>query len=616
MKTLKFMLAAATAIGLASATQAERLPGASTGFEKLPVGTDVVTGLTDDQQVGDSYFLYAGADSNDNESKIAAASDYSALPASRPRGAAEVDVGRDKVLQVSTGKDPLVRTVNSGGTAQSVTVPVYVDTLVQFTVTPYTDKVTPSDNVDKLMIYLKEMTNSVSGAVEGTNLVVVGGYLTNGDTEPREYVLNTGTVGEVHPNEWHRLTVKAVPDLAVVAGESYGFPGFQIWLDGVLCQLANGQSTYDPNGSGEWFDAINGSDLNQSQEIDNGYYVLSLLAGGGSQTATLMGVGFAGEGVVDDLVITTSDPNANPLDFTFGATSGAFSSVWFTINGGESVTEPGTYQVYPGDTIIAGSKLNEDYTAAPATVVGLTDVGGGEYTVQEVAAASLFLNASANVYISSIALNTNALSMTVGETNTLVASCLPIVHDDSVVWESSNTGYATVDQNGQVIAVGAGTATITAKSSHNSSVSASCTVTVAAAGASDWVDPGTITPSATAAETYPTLDGTPLATANAQKLTTWATTYSVNFSTVSGDTGTALTEAYLLNCDPANLETAKENFKATITVNADGSISVTAPLGYNVTPQLQGKEALDDAEWTDLSEPTDGYRFYRFELGL
>ena len=53
MKTLKFMLAAATAIGLASATQADQYN--TTGFEKLTVGDPVTTGVQDNRS-GYSYF--------------------------------------------------------------------------------------------------------------------------------------------------------------------------------------------------------------------------------------------------------------------------------------------------------------------------------------------------------------------------------------------------------------------------------------------------------------------------------------------------------------------------------------------------------------------------------
>ena len=180
MKKLKFMLAAATAIGLASATQAAVDTYASTGFEKLTVGTNVTTGVIE-EGAADSYFWYAGATAEDNESVIAAAGDMTGI--ARPRGAATVDAGRDKILQVSTGTDPLMRTYKAlnGSVPQNpstLTADTYVDTLVQFTVTPYTDTVTPGA-ADKLMIYLKEsVTTNEFGEITSasTNLVVVGGY--------------------------------------------------------------------------------------------------------------------------------------------------------------------------------------------------------------------------------------------------------------------------------------------------------------------------------------------------------------------------------------------------------------------------------------------------------
>ena len=108
MKTLKFMLAAATAIGLASATQADQYN--TTGFEKLTVGTNVTTGVQDNRS-GYSYFYYAGSVAEDNESVIAAA-DAELANIGRPNGAAAVDAGRDKILQVSTGKIPESRILN------------------------------------------------------------------------------------------------------------------------------------------------------------------------------------------------------------------------------------------------------------------------------------------------------------------------------------------------------------------------------------------------------------------------------------------------------------------------------------------------------------------------
>ena len=127
----------------------------------------------------------------------------------------------------------------------------------------------------------------------------------------------------------------------------------------------------------------------------------------------------------------------------------------------------------------------------------------------------------------------------------------------------------------------------------------------------DWTD-DPITPGTSAATQYPALADTALATADAGKLTEWATENNVEFSSVKTAAGDYV-EAFLLNCAPANVETAKANFKATITVNADGTVTVTAPGDYNVTPTIQGKQTLSDAEW---HTKTDGDKFFRAVLSL
>ena len=78
----------------------------------------------------------------------------------------------------------------------------------------------------------------------------------------------------------------------------------------------------------------------------------------------------------------------------------------------------------------------------------------------------------------SIALNKSKLTLTVGGSETLVATVTPSDSTDTVAWESNKTDVATVDSNGLVKAVSVGTATITAKAG---SVSATCAVTVEAA---------------------------------------------------------------------------------------------------------------------------------------
>lgn len=62
-----------------------------------------------------------------------------------------------------------------------------------------------------------------------------------------------------------------------------------------------------------------------------------------------------------------------------------------------------------------------------------------------------------------ITLNKNTLELTVGESETLVATVEPADTTDTVTWESGNIAVATVDTNGKVTAVAPGTASITAE---------------------------------------------------------------------------------------------------------------------------------------------------------
>lgn len=77
-----------------------------------------------------------------------------------------------------------------------------------------------------------------------------------------------------------------------------------------------------------------------------------------------------------------------------------------------------------------------------------------------------------------IILNKTTLSFTDSATHTLIATVEPSNSTDSVTWESSNTGIATV-KNGVVTPVSNGSCTITAKAG---SYSANCAVTVSIEG--------------------------------------------------------------------------------------------------------------------------------------
>lgn len=89
------------------------------------------------------------------------------------------------------------------------------------------------------------------------------------------------------------------------------------------------------------------------------------------------------------------------------------------------------------------------------------------------------INVSVGHIIKSVSISKTQLNLKKGSTATLTASVSPTgTKYNSVKWSSSNTGVATVNQNGLVTAVGNGKAYITATSTENPGAKASCAVTV------------------------------------------------------------------------------------------------------------------------------------------
>ena len=81
--------------------------------------------------------------------------------------------------------------------------------------------------------------------------------------------------------------------------------------------------------------------------------------------------------------------------------------------------------------------------------------------------------------VTSIQLSANNLSWIVGRSGTISATVIPNdALNKTVGWSSSNSAVATVDNTGNVIAVGIGTAVLTCAAVDDSGVSAVCTITV------------------------------------------------------------------------------------------------------------------------------------------
>jgi len=138
----------------------------------------------------------------------------------------------------------------------------------------------------------------------------------------------------------------------------------------------------------------------------------------------------------------------------------------------------------------------------------------------------------------------------------------------------------------------------------------------AAPAPAGWVDDSsTITAGTTAAQQYPALADSALATADAKKLTDWAKSNNVAFTDAT-TTPAAYVDAFMLNCEPnaAAVAEAEEDFKLDITFDENGAPVVTVPTGYNVTPQLKGSNDLTN--WTDVNAASSSYKFYKCVLSL
>ena len=299
MKQLKFMLAVATVISLATASQAADYQG-STNFED------------DAYTIGD---FNPGAGSG----WVSPTENYSAIVEGGSAGATSYTkkYGNEasthkKALYVETAAKPLLRhieTDNAGAVAKTLssTDKVYIDTMVQFTVTPDGEEPTPGDD-DKLMLYAKK-----DG--ETTKLYVVAAKVSK---SLNKYTFETNHVEiqnvSLNTDTWYRLTVTAYKD------ESYDVALFNIMLNGNALVYTGDNKLY----------------VNDDETFD---IFPSLLQG-----STITSVGFAGEGMVDDLVLTPDDPfetTPTAVDFTFTWTTAGISAVQYAIDDATKYTDLG-----------------------------------------------------------------------------------------------------------------------------------------------------------------------------------------------------------------------------------------------------------------------------------
>ena len=129
-----------------------------------------------------------------------------------------------------------------------------------------------------------------------------------------------------------------------------------------------------------------------------------------------------------------------------------------------------------GDTVSAEA----DITNLAADIEGYVALFVADYAGNE-AAVALKINDNSSVdptLVASVTVDPEELDIYKGNKVQLIPNVSPLTADQTVIWTSSDEDVVTVDESGEVTAVGAGTATVTVKSASDPTKYAECPVNV------------------------------------------------------------------------------------------------------------------------------------------
>lgn len=257
---------------------------------------------------------------------------------------------------------------------------LFVDTLVQFT--PSEDPPTVEEG-SKLIVWMN--TNGV--------LCVTAGLISyDGETSPVTIRKDFATGKTLLTNTWYRLTVSAYQDVDNGEYTEFILNGFTVRIDGALVTATTAVAD---DGFLESDFAVE-LDTAVTPLIENNQFFGSLLY---NREAKLAAVGFKGEGLVDDILVSDLNPfaggePAGGIDFTL--TWGAdVSAVWYSLDGGVTTRTPQNGvavtldSAEAGDTIIFGGTAADSWSfVAEATNTLSATASENEWTVTATAATT------------------------------------------------------------------------------------------------------------------------------------------------------------------------------------------------------------------------------------
>lgn len=325
MKKLMTMLsAAALAFGLRAA---EADTGTSfEGMEAGPLDTASKVGELTPQGDGQSYW------SATNENCAATVVEGTSIGRDALIGLKETaypkqyeSAVQEKYLDVKTTfGNPLERKVYADGKGEVLTkASFYIDTLVKFTIFDSEPEFSKYASA-KLMAWLQEKLDANDEPTGVTNFCIRAGYANN---QTRTYVMDSIS----DPTAWHRLTVKAIPN---IYKDGASAPGFVVFVDNVaMAAVSEGNLDHGIDKSrvaAGYLDFLNRGRLFLSMDQDS------------DVSTVISAVAFDGQGCVDDLVFTGTQPLDAAADskeeYVTLTWDAGVSGLSYTIAGDEKVT--------------------------------------------------------------------------------------------------------------------------------------------------------------------------------------------------------------------------------------------------------------------------------------
>ncbi len=354
-------------------------------------------------------------------------------------------------VKISYTENGITKTVN-----QSITVEAKALTKISVKTAPKKTKYVAGENFDKTGMVVVATYN------DGTTKTVSDYEITDGKklSESKKSVKISYTENGVTKTTTQSITVskqksdKSVSGIeitsnpaktAYVAGESFDTEGMVI------------TARYSDNTSEIVTDytVIDGDNLEAGQT----YVTISYTENGVTKTVTqaiTVDVKKASELVIETAPTKTTYTEGENFD-----PAGMVLTLRYNDNTTETITD---FVVIDGENLKAGQiSVTINYTSPDGITVSVTQ----NITVE-----------SNVIHVSDVKLNTESLTLKVNDTASLVATVSPAdATNKNVIWSSSNENAVTVDENGNLKAVGEGEAVITA-TTLDGNKTASCTVSV------------------------------------------------------------------------------------------------------------------------------------------